>query len=224
MILNQKLNVIEAIVPGDFGFNYKLPLWLDQIELGDVNDVYTFIQSNFYNIKVYDLDEVFPEGYLGWKDYNIFTYDIASLGKIKAQILERYLQFCNAYKVEPLKEVWINGWLNVMEPGKQIRIHKHSMHENSYLSGVIHFSENDSTTDMYPPQLDRMEEIGTIKIPNNVGSLIFFPQWLYHSVSPVTENLRISLGFDLHPTSAIEYYNKYNSNIDMPIKRAIRLI
>jgi hypothetical protein len=51
-----------------------------------------------------------------------------------------------------------------------------------------------------------------------------FPQWLFHSVPRITNSTRIDLGFDFFTQEAVDYYKKYNSDKDLPIKRAIRLI
>jgi hypothetical protein len=224
MKTNNKLNVWGIQIPGDFGINFKVPIWADTIELGRTTDIYEFIKNNYCQIKAYSSKDQQPQDYMSWQSYNLFSYNLPSLDDIKKNIIESYNQFVQEYNIAPQQELWINGWLNVLEPGQQIPIHNHSMHENSYLSGFINFTENNSTTDIHLPQLDKVKEVGIIKIPNRVGTLVMFPQWVFHSVDIVTENLRISLGFDLHTAQSINYSKQFNKNINLPIHRSVRLI
>jgi len=60
-------------------------------------------------------------------------------------------------------------------------------------------------------------------IQNKKGHLNLFPQWLYHWVDPIDEDLRIVLGFDLITKKSIDYYWKHNSKFDYPVRRAIKL-
>jgi hypothetical protein len=224
MIANNKLNLWEIKIPGNFGINFKVPVWIDSVNLGETLELYEFIKNNYQRIKTYNDKSQEPTDYMSWQSYNLFAYDLSCLENIKKNIFNSYINFTREYNVSIEKELWINGWVNVLEPGCEIPIHNHSMHENSYLSGFINFTENDSTTDLHLPQLDKIKEVGVVHIPNHPGTLALFPQWTFHSVSRVTENLRISIGFDLHTVSSIEYSKTHYSDSKLPIHKSIRLL
>jgi hypothetical protein len=218
MMTQNKLKVWEVKVPGDFGINFSTPIWCDNLNLTDedMKELEVFVEKNYDKIKFQANTE--KSNYMPWNSYNIFNE--VNLEKLKQKIVKSYYEFVDCYGVERKSELWINGWINVIEHGIDIPSHNHAIHTNSYLSGFINFTENDSTTDMYIPLIDRLKEVEPIKISNDVGNLTLFPSWLFHSVDCVKEDVRISMGFDLHTKESYEYakINCFNSLITKAVK------
>jgi hypothetical protein len=216
----EKLKVWQVKIPGDFGINFSTPIWCDNLNLSndDLQELEDFVEKNYDNIKFVKKSN--NSNYIPWNSYNIF--EELNLYTIKQKIINSYYNFVDTYGVERKSVLWANGWLNVLEHGIDIPEHNHAIHQNSYLSGFINFTENNSTTNMFIPLVDRMKEVEQVKILNNVGNLTLFPSWLFHSVDKVEDDLRISLGFDLHTSEAYDYANLHNK--DSIIIKSIRLI
>ena len=222
---DDRLNVYGLTAPGNFGIDYKLPIWTDSIQDIDFTYLKEYAKNNIIDKKLNKLDFNSDSTDQYWNKYNIFSVKHETINGIKKKIIGSYNDFLIAYKKEPEKELWINGWLNILTKGESLKIHNHSMNSNSYLSGNIVLTDCKTTTNFLPPLLEHMPEYGVLKIPNFVGSLTMFPQWVHHYVDAVEEDIRITLGFDLHTRGAMDYYNN-NQTIDSsatPIKLSVKL-
>jgi hypothetical protein len=220
-----KLDLYEMCIPGDFGLNFKVPIWHDALILNedDNKEIKAYCQNKILYEKNINANYVKNS----WHKTNIFSEKLNFVEKIKIKIKESYEVFAENYGVSQ-KEIWINGWINLLTKGENLVEHCHSMNENSYLSGVIILSECDNTTtDFYLPQLEHIPEVGVLKIENKKGNIVMFPQWLYHSVSAVKQDVRITMGFDLFGKKSVDFFNsnkKKLKNEDWPIQRAIKLV
>ena len=205
------LNVLRMDIPGDFGFSYKVPLWIDQVNIDDtsINEFIDIINANY-------------DHYKQWNSYNVLTSNHDYIIKLLCEIKQRYIKFTETYGVETKTDVWINGWFNLLKNGASLGKHYHAIHNNAYLSGTVILTGGTSNTIIHPPHSENMEVFDDIKISSIKNRLIFFPQWVYHSVEN-NEDYRISIGFDIHTNDSMEYYKKHNSNIEYPIKNSIRL-
>jgi len=217
-----RLVVYGVKIPGDFGLDFKAPLWIDQVTGINQKEISDYV-SYILNLKNQDPDYIKKT----WYKKNLFAEDLNFVKLLEKEIIRSYKDFVFTYQVECKKNIWINGWLNILTKGENLGIHCHSMSENSYISGAAILSEchENSTTNFYIPQLEHHDDVGTIRIKNNVGDLMMFPQWMFHSVNTVGSSVRISLGFDLFTEESIEYFSKNHTNdgIDHPISRSIKL-
>ena len=203
-MISGELHEFGINIPGDFGFQYNLPLFIGTLETQHTDD--------FVKMAVgYDADK--------WKEHNIFEIDHPYIKDLKDEIQQTYFEMCKKYNVQPEKELWINGWVNNMLPNHSLRKHYHGTNTYSYLSGVCLLTDNDHTsTDFFPPMLWEMEQYGTVKINNFKNQISIFPQWIYHEVDTV-KTQRISIGFDLNHSEGM----KQLMNEDTPSKRSVRL-
>ena len=222
MVINSKYQAFEVNIPGEFGISFKMPIYTNVIDLQSCQDLISFVNSNFYRLKINKQND--PVDHIGWKDYNLFAdISLTSISFLKNQILNEYLEFTKIGKFKSKSTLWINGWINILEMGIGIPMHCHSLHSNSYLSGFINLTENNSSTRLYPPNIEHMNEIGVLNIPNSPGKLAIFPQWVYHSVDPVREGIRVSIGFDIHTDEAKTYADLNHSLENETIRRSVRL-
>jgi len=210
--MQNKLLVNWINIPGEFGILVNSPIWNDTIDISED------LRNNFISTMV---DQFYTQLDL-WKTYNFFTVSHPFIDVLLKNIIISYKEFCLEYKVEPKKELWINGWMNLMKEGMDLPMHCHATHENSYLSGVYVLTENDSSTKFFTPQLQNMREHGIVDIKNKVGQLIMFPQWLFHKVDAVKEQRRYTIGFDLHTPEALDYYRQ-NYKEKSPIGNSIKI-
>lgn len=220
-----KLDLYEVCIPGHFGLNFRVPIWNDTIQLtkNDDKQIELYCQQKILEHKKDDKDYVKNS----WHNKNLFTENFIFVDKLKHKIIESYITFIKSYKIKQEK-IWINGWVNLLTKNENLIKHCHAMHENSYLSGVIILSECENTsTNFYLPQLEHVPEVGVLKMSNTKGDILIFPQWLYHSVETVTQDVRITMGFDLFNENSIKFFNAHKDVLpkdDWPIQRAIRLI
>lgn len=217
-----KLHLYEMNIAGDFGLNFNVPIWEDSLPSFDSSELLHYahekllVTGNYLN----DLDSAENSS---WDKYNIFNEDIKCISDFKTSVKESYRLFAKSYHIEFKEKLWINGWISILTKGNFVKKHCHSTHQNSYLTGFIVLTKNDSYTDFHLPEFEHLDDVGIIRIENLEKTIVMFPQWLFHSVSPVQDDLRISLAFDLFTEDAINYYNENNSGMDVPIKRATPL-
>lgn len=206
------LFVYQLEIPGNFGIHLKVPFWKDKLDIScdELLDYCNTIVSK----KLYIKDK---EGYSGtafWKTYNIFSLDNNTVLELKKQIANSYKEFSRAYNFPAESKLWINGWLNIMPNGSYVKKHYHSAHDNSYLTGIFSLTKDSKTaTNFYVPQFEHLDEYGVKKEIIEKNELLFFPQWLFHSVDIVEDcDFRITIGFDLFTESAINYFTNNPSN------------
>ena len=199
-------------IPGPFGVDYRAKMWVSKVEEKDFTSLIHYAKDK-YKFK----DD--------WEKYNCFADSHPTLQNLKSNILKEYYEFLKAANVEP-EEVWINGWFNIQHQGESLKIHYHATHDNAYLSGNIILTENKSSTVFLDPLIQdpglTSPQFEQIHIENFAGSLNFFPQWMYHYVEAVKEDItRVSIGFDLFTKKAVDYYHNhlYASSYDVLIQQ-----
>ena len=100
-----------------------------------------------------------------------------------------------------------DSWGNILNQFESIHSH---CHPNSYISGTFYLTEGSSIHFESP-----LQEIKSMKPKKNYsenyrtwdsyaikpqeGLLIIFPSWLNHTVSPATQNERVSIAFNILP-------------------------
>lgn len=217
------LNYYNMEISGDFGLEFKVPIWQDHLQGLNTEEILKFsseIVENNYDYQ--DLND--DKDLTIWNKYNLFSIDNSSFTDLRKKIKLSYEKFVEIYEVEKKQKLYINGWFNILRKGGYVKKHCHSTHQNSYITGVFVLTDTtNSTTDFYLPQFEHLNDVGVVKIKNFKNNLIMFPQWLFHSVGPISEDLRITLAFDLFTEDAVEYYKIHHSYEDFPIKRAVPL-
>lgn len=138
-----------------------------------------------------------------YNSFNLFRIQEKAISTLKVAIgneLSAYLDDINFQTTEDFSPM-INCWFNIMKPGQQINQHSHNLTNNSFLSGHVTISCEDSHTYYITPYTkDKLEFV------NNIGEGIFFPSYIEHGTSVHNGvNNRITLAFDI-------YYNIDQSN------------
>ena len=99
----------------------------------------------------------------------------------------------------------------------QLDRHFHAIHENSFLSGNINLTDNDTTTDFHIPYL------GLACVQNSKGRMVMFPSSLPHSVEKLEDDERYSLAYDIITEDGMNYFKEHNTNKDDPLNLAVEL-
>ena len=207
----------------DFGVNFKCHMWHDELEKKDFSSIVKWTHENIIS-KNHHLDDRTKETSY-WDKYNLFVEmkDDDTIQYIQKSIKKSYKEFVKTIEGEE-KEVYLNGWLNVMTKDMNLLRHCHANHENSYLSGNLLITEpTTSRTSFALPDWFDPTKYHVHHEQNKLGHFNLFPQWLHHWVDPIDEDLRIVIGFDLHLKESVDYYWENESHTDWPIKRAIKL-
>ena len=147
--------------------------------------------------------------------YNIFSWDNVEINNLKEEIIK----FHNDYFRESLQrndlpsELWINGWMNVMNKGQVIRKHAHGYLEWTYLSGHFTVQSSDTQT-VYVNPYEHMTDSTMIKdmksgrldkyshrlyaADNIAGRMALFPSFVPHfTTTHDGDDYRITLAFDM---------------------------
>ena len=158
-----------------------------------------------------------------WKTYNVFSWTSPWVKQLSEAIWETYLRYTNSIEVETYDKdkVWIRGWVVKLDPGQGLKIHSHSLHENTFLSGNLSLSENNTTTDYWIPLFSLYH--GMFRFENHPGSMVLFPSWLQHGVDENNSGkVRYSLAFDMFSEHTINYV-RANRNKSEEIQNNILL-
>ena len=172
---------------------FDCPIWVE-----DLN-------SFFVKALIRDIEKNNPGSYRDtWKTYNIFDWKTEATKSIKDSITRVYYDYTNVLGLpkERVNDIWIRGWAVVLQPGDPVPRHCHSYHENTFLSGNIMLTDNQTTTDYFIPHLS--DYYGPWRCENKPARITMFPSWVNHEVAP-TENYRVSVGFDLFSFHTLEY-------------------
>ena len=179
-----------------FAPTFDVPIWVE-----DLNNF-------FVKELIKKIEEDNPGSYKDtWRTYNIFTWDNPAVKFLQASITRVYSDYVNSleFEKERIDDIWIRGWAVVLKPDEMVPMHCHSYHENTFLSGNVMLSDNDTTTDYFIPHLS--DYYGPWKCENKSARITMFPSWVPHRVLP-TDHYRVSLGFDLFSYHTLEYISK----------------
>lgn len=185
---------------------FNVDVWFDDIDDSLIDDL---LSAAIENESLYENDR--------WEHYNVFSWNDKSIQLLKQKIKISYLNFCSKLDINPEKNIWIRGWIYPQKKGMRLSRHIHAMHENSFLSGNICLTQNDTSTDFDIPY------IGWIQIKNKKGMLTLFPSSLPHAVEELIEDTRYTLAFDLITEEGIDYFRSNNTNLQDSLHLSVPL-
>ena len=169
----------------------------------DFKQLYSFlIKKEKQILKLKKTDD----GYTGLKNhtttrhgnYNLFSFKNKQITTLKNEIIKRHNEFLHTLNLEPVKDLYINGWFNVMRKNEYIKPHAHSFGPNTYLGGHYCVScENTSTYYINPiNQINKPEAFESKNIP---GKLTLFQNYIPHYTNKHKgKKERITIAFDLY--------------------------
>lgn len=194
---------------------FDVPIWVE-----DLNKI--FVRSLIKEIELQN-----PGSYKDtWRTYNIFDWNSESVRFLKSSIIRVYSDYTDSleFEKERIDDLWIRGWAVVLKPDEMVPMHCHSYHENTFLSGNVMLSDNQTTTDYFIPHLS--DYYGPWKCENKPARITMFPSWVLHRVLP-TDHYRVSIGFDLFTYHTLEYIsnNRISGNEQQEcILKSIKLV
>jgi len=182
--------------------NFKMTIYTHEFILQNVDDVL----NHCLNLSVQNDD---------WDKYNLFSSNEKPIKLMAEQLHYEVSKFNRNDQVR--KDLWINGWFNIIYKGESIAPHFHSAETESYYSCNVSLDNYNTRTLFYPPWGDRYGHV--ISVENSKGKGMFSPQWLWHEVPESNEDIRYTLGIDIHTDAMMINHDK-----NAPIAYSRRLL
>lgn len=182
-----------------FAPRFSTKMWVDDLSphlIGNILEV----------VRKYEQEGLYAND--RWEHYNVFAWDHKCIDILGTLIRISYQDFCRAIDIPEEKGIWIRGWIYPQKYGMTLDRHVHALHENSFLSGNLCLTQNNTTTDYDIPY------VGLTKIQNSKGRLLLFPSCIPHSSDTLKEPDRYTLAFDMITEQGMDYFRKYNNAED----------
>jgi hypothetical protein len=189
---------------------FDVPIWIDDVNLIIISNLLSLVKSK---------ESLYDETH--WTQYNIFAWEENEPKQLLNEIVRVYKSFFLELGLLPHKNLWINGWVYPQKKGMSLKVHNHATHQNSYLSGNIVLTENNTTTDYEIPFISVNE--GMFKVKNAPGKITLFPSYLPHRVDELNEEERYTVGFDLLTEEGMNYFWSNSTDKNDALHRAIKI-
>tara|TARA_B100001939_G_C16783092_1_gene547838 strand:- start:176 stop:814 length:639 start_codon:yes stop_codon:yes gene_type:complete len=142
--------------------------------------------------------------------YNLLSFE--EMKEIKYVIKKHNKKFLSLLKTK-YDNFYIKCWANVMRDSEKINVHCHNTGVHGYLVGHICILTKDTNTYYINPYTKK-----SFASKNKNGKLTLFPAWLDHYTDKVSNDLRITVAFDI-----ITEHTWYNDIADNMKKHWISL-
>lgn len=194
--------------------NYFAPEWNyfiaeDFITDIDFNDLSKFLlgkKDEVLKLKNTIKNNKISDGFTGlgkdsttsrYDKYNVFFWKNNEIEKLKINILILHKKFLNFFKLDLPKELYIQCWFNIIEKGKKIEPHLHSIDNNCYLGGHVCL-QVDNTSTYYINPINQINDPEIYKSENKVGKITLFQNNIPHFTDEHKNDAeRITIAFDL---------------------------
>ncbi len=191
-----------------FAPKFATKMWVDNISESLIDDVLELVIEHELQ-GLYENDR--------WEHYNVFKWDFPCIRELNDIINDSYINFCKEIKIATEKKLWIRGWVYPQKRGMKLDRHLHALHENSYLSGNICLTKNNTTTDYDIPY------IGWVNMKNEKGRMMLFPSCIPHASDTLLDDARYTLAFDIITEQGMDYFWDHNANEYDPLILATEL-
>lgn len=145
-------------------------------------------------------DKELRSQFIAWgkkKECNLFNSKHPEIKKLEKIIVTIHAKFLKALNVPLYRELYIQGWANVMRKGEGMRTHVHGVHEDAYLGGQISVQVHDTIT-YYMTPFNQIKDPQVYKSKNEVGKIVLYQTCLPHYTDTETSDIpRITIAFDL---------------------------
>ena len=96
-------------------------------------------------------------------------------------------------------------WFNVLRKGEEMTPHYHGYHEHIFYGFHLTIGAKETFTTYYHPVTFPFQQNDSYHVPNKVGYLTLFPNFIPHSVSRNRYEIpRVSIAGDIIPASLFE--------------------
>jgi len=194
--------------------NFFAPEWNYFIAEGSIKDINFNDLSKFFLNKKNEIlklnntikENKISDGYTGlgkdsttsrFDKYNVFSWKNKNINKLKINIINFHKEFLNFFKLKLPKELYIQCWVNIMEKGKKISPHLHSVDPDCYLGGHICIQVNNTST-YYINPINQINDPEIYQSKNEIGKITLFQNNIPHFTNEHEDDIeRITIAFDL---------------------------
>ena len=151
-----------------------------------------------------------------YRDFNILKFDFHGVPKLKKAICDGIATLLRVSDNGDWEEtLYANSLFNVLRQGEGMNIHSHGYNKNSFYGFhvTINATEPSFTSYYHPIKFQQ----GAFYVPNKIGYLTLFPNYIPHEVSPNKyETPRISIAGDIFSSTWVREGTEigaYNKNL-----------
>jgi len=136
--------------------------------------------------------------------FNLLEFDFHLIPKLKTQILNGIKTILSVSDNTAWQEtLYANSWFNVLRRGESMNVHAHGAHKDTFYGFHLTIHAVETFTSYYPPWMAISG--GSFNVPNKIGYLTLFPNFIPHSVSPNRYgDLRISIAGDTYASTWLD--------------------
>jgi hypothetical protein len=129
--------------------------------------------------------------------FNVLKWKNKQIKNLEKNIIRQYKNFLKELNLEIPKHVYVQCWANVMRNKEQIKPHIHNVSNESYLSGHVCITNQDSST-FYINPVNQINDPEVYESKNKQGKFTLFQSCIPHYTSVYNGNKeRITIAFDL---------------------------
>jgi len=134
--------------------------------------------------------------------FNLLKFDFHLVPKLKTEIFNGIKTILSISDNTNWQEtLYAASWFNVLRKKEFMEMHSHGYHKHSFYGFHVSINAIETVTSYFHP-IDVTNR--TFHIPNKIGHLTLFPNYVPHSVTPNRyETPRISIAGDICPSTVL---------------------
>ena len=138
--------------------------------------------------------------------FNILDFDFHLMSKLKTEIFNGIKTILSISDNTNWREtLYSKGWFNVLRKGEEMTPHFHGYHKHIFYGFHLTIGAKETFTTYYHPVTFPFQQNDAYHVPNKVGYLTLFPNFIPHSVTPNRYEIpRVSIAGDIIPASFFE--------------------
>jgi len=141
-----------------------------------------------------------------YASFNVLDFDFHLVSKLKTEIFNGIKTILSISDNTNWQEtLYSKGWFNVLRRGEEMTPHFHGYHEHIFYGFNLTITAKETFTSYYHPVTFPFHQTEAYHVPNKVGYLTLFPDFVPHSVSPNKYSIpRISIAGDIFTSLMLE--------------------
>jgi len=138
--------------------------------------------------------------------FNLLDLDFHLMSKLKTEIFNGIKTILSISDNTDWQDtLYSRGWFNVLRKGEEMTPHFHGYHQCIFYGFHLTIAARETFTSYYHPVTFPFQQNEAYHVPNKVGYLTLFPDFIPHGVSPNRYEIpRVSIAGDICPTSYLE--------------------
>jgi hypothetical protein len=137
--------------------------------------------------------------------FNVLEFDFHLIPKLKTELFNAVKTILSIFDNTNWQEtIYSKSWFNVLRKGEQMNPHFHGYHQHIFCGFHLSIRAKETFTSYYHPVTFPFVQADAFHVPNKVGYLTLFPDFVPHSVTINNyETPRISIAGDIFGSSML---------------------